>query len=121
MINSYYYYRARVEQGADKTRSQVHHFAGGDLGALLNVSGAGVLKSSKHGAEAQKFLAFLVSKPVQDMIGKSDIDFEYPLAAGVLPNPALKPMDQLQPPDVSIKQLGDDSDAAKLLRQAGLL
>jgi iron(III) transport system substrate-binding protein len=33
----------------------------------------------------------------------------------------LKPMDQLQPPDVSIKQLGDDSDAAKLLRQAGLL
>ena len=55
------------------------------------------------------------------MIGKSDIDFEYPLAAGVAPNPALRPMDQLQPPDVSIKQLGDDSDAAKMLRQAGLL
>jgi iron(III) transport system substrate-binding protein len=121
VINNYYYYRARAEQGADKTRSQIHHFAAGDLGALLNVSGAGVLKSSKHAAEAQQFLAFLVSKPVQDMIGKTDIDFEYPLAAGVAPNPALKPMDQLQPPDVSIKQLGDDSDAAKLLRQAGLL
>ena len=121
VINSYYYYRARVEQGVNKTRSQIHHFAGGDLGALLNVSGAAVLKSSKHATEAQTFLAFLVSKPVQDMIGKSDIDFEYPLAADVLPNPALKPMDQLQPPDVSIKQLGDDSDAAKLLRQAGLL
>ncbi len=121
VINSYYYYRARVEQGADKTRSQVHHFAGGDLGALLNVSGAGVLKSSRHGAEAQQFLAFLVSKPVQDMIARSDVDFEYPLAPGVAANPALKPMDQLQPPDVSIKQLGDDSDAAKLLRQAGLL
>ena len=121
VINNYYYYRARAEQGADKTRSQIHHFAGSDLGALLNVSGAGVLKSSKHGAEAQQFLAFLVSQPMQDMIGKSDIDFEYPLAAGAAPNPALKPMDQLQPPDLSIKQLGDDSDAAKLLRQAGLL
>ncbi len=121
VINSYYYYRASAEQGAGKTRSQIHHFGSGDLGALLNVSGAAVLKSSKHSPEAQKFLAFLVSQPVQDMIGKSDIDFEYPLAAGVAPNPALRPMDQLQPPDVSIKQLGDDSDAAKMLRQAGLL
>ena len=121
VINSYYYYRARVEQGADKTRSQVHHFGGGDLGGLLNVSGAAVLKSSKNAPAAQKFLAFLVSKPVQEMIARSEVDFEYPLAAGVAPNAALKPMDQLQPPDVTIKQLGDDSDAAKLLRQAGLL
>jgi iron(III) transport system substrate-binding protein len=80
-----------------------------------------VLKSSKHTAEAQKFLAFLVSQPVQDMIGKSDVDFEYPLVAGVAANPALKAMDQLQPPTVSISQLGDDSDAARLLRQAGFL
>ena len=121
VINSYYYYRARVEQGADKTRSQIHHFANGDLGALLNVSGAAILKSSKHATDAQKFLAFLVSKPVQEMVAKSDIDFEYPLAGGVQANPALKPMDQLQPPDVSIKQLGDDSNVSRLLRQAGLL
>ncbi len=99
VINSYYYYRARVEQGADKTHSQIHHFAGGDLGALLNVSGAAVLRSSHNPAAAQQFLAFLVSKPVQDMIAKSDIDFEYPLADGVAANPALKPMAELQPPD----------------------
>jgi iron(III) transport system substrate-binding protein len=121
VINSYYYYRVRAEQGADKTHSQIHHFSNGDLGALFNVSGAGVLKSSKHTAEAQKFLAFLVSQPVQDMIGKSDVDFEYPLVAGVAANRALKAMDQLQPPTVSISQLGDDSDAARLLRQAGFL
>ncbi len=30
-------------------------------------------------------------------------------------------MDELQPPEVSIQQLGDDRDAARLLRQAGLL
>ena len=121
VINNYYYYRARAEQGADKTRSQIHHFANGDLGALLNVSGAGVLKSSKNQAAAQRFLAFLVSKPIQQMIASSDIDFEYPLAQGVSPNPALQPMDKLQPPDVTIAQLGDDRDAPVLLRQAGLL
>lgn len=121
VINSYYYYRARVEQGADKTHAQIHHFANADLGALLNVSGAAVLKSSKNAAAAQQFLAFMVSKPVQDMIGKSDIDFEYPLAEGVAANPALKPMTDLQPPAVSVLQLGDDHEAAQMLRQAGLL
>ncbi len=121
VINSYYYYRARVEQGADKVNSQIHHFANGDLGALLNVSGAAVLKSSKNPAAAQQFLAFMVSKPVQEMIAKSDIDFEYPLAEGVAANPALKPMTDLQPPAVTIEQLGDDHDAARMLRQAGLL
>ncbi len=121
VINSYYFYRARVEQGADKTRTQVHHFTGGDVGALLNVSGAAVLKSSKNQDEAQRFLAFMVSRPVQEMLAKSEIDFEYPLVPGVAPNEALKPMDQLQPPALTLKQLGDDQDSARLLRQSGLL
>jgi iron(III) transport system substrate-binding protein len=121
VINSYYYYRARTEQGADKTRSEIHHFSGADVGALLNISGAAVLKSSKNQDAAQRFLAFLVSPAVQEMLAKSDVDFEYPLAPGVAPNPALKPMDQLQPPALTLRQLGDDQDSAKLLRQSGLL
>ena len=121
VINSYYYYRARTEQGADKTRSQIHHFGGGDVGGLLNVSGAAVLKSSRNQDEAQRFLAFMASRPVQEMLAKSDIDFEYPLVPGVPPNAALKPMDQLQPPALTLQQLGDDQDSAKLLRQSGLL
>jgi iron(III) transport system substrate-binding protein len=121
IINNYYWARLRAEEGPQKLHSQIHHFANGDLGALVNVSGAAVLKSSKHPEEAQRFLAFLVSKPVQEMLGKSDIDFEYPLANGLAPNPLLKPFDQLQPPQISMAQLGDDQEAAQLLRQAGLI
>lgn len=121
IINNYYWARLRTEQGADKTRSRIHHFANGDLGGLVNVSGAAILRSSKQPEEAQRFIAFLVSKPVQDMLGKSDIDYEYPLAKGVKPNPLLKPFDQLQPPKVTMAQLGDDQPAAQLLRQAGLI
>ena len=120
VINSYYWARARAETGADKMVSQIHHFTGGDVGALLNISGAGVLKSSKHKDAAEKFLAFLVSKPVQQMIASSDVDFEYPVAA-VPANPLLRPMDQLQPPSLSMAQLGDDQNAAGLLREAGLI
>jgi iron(III) transport system substrate-binding protein len=121
IINNYYWARLRTEEGAAKMKSQIHHFSNGDVGALVNVSGAAVLASSKNPQAAQRFVAFLVSKPVQTMLGKSDIDFEYPLAKGVAPNSLLKPFDQLRPPPVSMAQLGDDQLAAQLLREAGLI
>ena len=121
IVNSYYWARARAEKGADHMTSRIHHFRGGDVGALLNVSGAAVLKSSKQPQAAQQFLAFLVSRPAQSMLARSDASFEYPLAAGVAANPALMPMDQLQPPDLTPAQLGDDRDAAALLREGDLI
>ena len=121
IINSYYFERQRAEEGAGKVHSAIHHFDGGDVGALVNVSGAAVLKASKNPTAAQRFLAFLVSKPVQEMVARTDVDFEYPLAAGVAANKVLKPFDQLQPPALSVVQLGDDRASARLLRRAGLL
>ena len=121
IINSYYWARLRMEKGADKMQSAIHHFAGGDVGGLMNVSGAAVLKSSRNQAAAQKFLAFLVSKPAQEMISKLDITFEYPLVPGVAANAVLKPMAELKPPSLTIKQIGDDHEAGQLLREAGLI
>ena len=121
IANNYYLPRLAVEKGADKMHSAMYYFGHGDVGALVNVSGAGILKSSHQQAEAQKFLAFLVSTPVQTMLASGDVTFEYPLVPGVAANPELKPFDQLQPPKLSIAQLGDDRDAARLLREAGLI
>jgi iron(III) transport system substrate-binding protein len=121
IINNYYWPRLRVEKGAENMKSAIHHFAGGDVGGLMNVSGAAVLKASRNQAAAQKFLAFLVSKSTQEMLSKLDITFEYPLVTGVPANPILKPIGELSPPPLSLKQIGDDRDAAKLLRDAGLI
>lgn len=121
IINNYYWARLYTEQGATNTHSRIHHFGAGDIGALINVSGAAVLKSSKHAPAAQRFLAFLVSVPVQTAIGAGAVDFEYPLAQGVAPNPLLTPFAALHPPPVSMSAIGDDQLAARLLRQAGLL
>ena len=84
-------------------QSAIHHFAGGDVGGVMNVSGAAVLKSSRNQAAAQKFLAFLVSKPAQELVSKLNITFEYPLAAGVAANPMLKPAAELQPPSLTLE------------------
>ncbi len=48
--------------------SKITYFAPHDPGYVLDVSGAAVLKSSKHQAAAQRFLAFLVSKQGQEII-----------------------------------------------------
>ncbi|WP_323120594.1 iron ABC transporter substrate-binding protein [Burkholderia alba] len=121
IINNYYWARLHAELGDKSTRSALFHFGNGDIGGLINISGAAVMKASKHTAEAQKFLAYLVSERAQNLMAKGHISFEYPLHAGVAPDPILKPFDQLSPPSLTLEQLGDDSQAGKLLRQAGLL
>ena len=121
IINNYYWARLHLQLGDGATHSALYHFGHGDVGALVNVSGAAVLKSSKNQATAQQFLAYLVSQRAQELMARSHIDFEYPLRPGVAPDPLLKPFDELHPPALTVEQLGDDSQAAKLLRQAGLL
>nr|WP_322031493.1 iron ABC transporter substrate-binding protein [Paraburkholderia sp. J76] len=121
IINNYYWDRLHAEIGDKKTQSAVAHFADGDVGALVNVSGAAVMKSAHNVDGAQKFLAYLVSDRAQKLMAQDRISFEYPLRPGVASDPINKPFDQLKPPALTIQQLGDDSQAGKLLRQAGLL
>jgi iron(III) transport system substrate-binding protein len=120
LINHYYWYRLKTEDGASGTHSALAEFAPHDDGYLLDVSAAGILKSSKHQAEAQQLLAFLVSADGQGVIEAGD-SFEYPLRPGVAANPELPPFDTYQPKVFSLSQVGDGSTAVKLLQQAQLL
>jgi iron(III) transport system substrate-binding protein len=121
VVNNYYWARLETDLGPQKIASALYHFKHGDIGGLINISGAAVLKSSKNQAAAQKFLAFLVSHQAQVALGQSEVDFEYPLAPGVAPNKLLLPFSALQPPAISVSKLGDDQDAGALLQQAGLI
>jgi iron(III) transport system substrate-binding protein len=127
IVNQYYWYRMRAEIGASRVKAQITHLAPHNPGYVIDVSGAAVLKASKHQAEAQKFLAFLVSKQGQDIIADpgtgpaQSISFEYPLASGVTTKAPETPFSQLQPDPISIAQLGTGSQGIALLRQAGLL
>ena len=71
VLNQYYWYRLEAEIGASAMHSQITHFAPHDPGYVIDVSGAAVLKYSKHQAAAQKFLAFLVSKQGEEIIGRA--------------------------------------------------
>ena len=87
------------------------------------MSGAAILKSSRHQAAAQKFLAYLVSKAGQEIIANpaKSISFEYPIASGVTTLAPEMPFAQLRPYPITVAELGDGAAAIALLKQAGLL
>ena len=120
VINHYYWYRLTAEDGASGTHSALQYFAPGDDGYLLDVSGAAVLKSSKHQAAAQALVAFLVSSAGQQVLANGD-SFEYPVGSGVAANATLPPFSGLQPKEFDLSQIGDGAKAVTLLQQAGLL
>lgn len=120
LLEHYYWYRLKAEVGPAGIHSALHYFTAGDPGGLLAVSGAGVLRSSRHAADAQRFLAYLVSAAGQDVIASSR-SFEYPLATGSASRQPLTPFAQLRPPAVSAVDLGDGKAALAMLQKANLL
>jgi iron(III) transport system substrate-binding protein len=120
IVNQYYWYRLKAEVGASNVHSKIAYFAPHDPGYVVDISGAAILKSSKHQAAAQRFLAFLVSKKGQEIIAHS-ISFEYPIASGVSTVQHETPFQDLQPNSITVNQLGDGATAIRLLHEAGLL
>ncbi|MDH6143491.1 MULTISPECIES: iron ABC transporter substrate-binding protein [Kitasatospora] len=119
VVDHYYWYRLRDEKTPAGTKSALHYFAKGDAGALVDVSGAGVLASSKHQPAAQAFLAYLASTPAQTLIANSQ-SYEYPLVAGVKSKENLPPLDSIGTM-ANVADLGDGKEALQLLQDAGLL
>lgn len=120
VIDQYYWYRLRAQVGASSMHSQLAYFAARDPGYVIDVSGAGILASSKHQAAAQRFVAYLVSKPGQEIIAHSD-SFEYPIGSGATTTEPETPFDQLKPNPINLGQLGTGTTALDLLQEAQLL
>ena len=120
IVNHYYWFEAVAEEGKDNVPSKLHYFGNEDPGALVNISGAGILASSGEQDLAQEFLAYMVSKEGQEAMTHSG-DWEYPLNSAVAPPPGLKPFDSLEPPKVTPADLGDGSAPLELMQEVGLL
>lgn len=120
VINQYYWYRLRAEIGKSNMRSLITYFSPHNPGYVIDVSGAGILKSSTHQRAAQEFLSFLVSRTGQEIISHS-LSYEYPIASGVTTAQSETPFQDLKPYPISISQLGTGSAAIALLNEVQLL
>jgi iron(III) transport system substrate-binding protein len=115
----YYWYKDRAEGGTNSKNVELKFFGNSDPGAFVSISGAGVLKSSKHAADAQKLVRYLTGKDGQQALVDSNA-LEYPVGNGIAPNAALTPLSDLDPPSVDIGQLNGPK-VVLLMQQAGLL
>jgi iron(III) transport system substrate-binding protein len=120
VINQYYWYRLELEIGKKAIHSALYYFSPDDVGAVVNISGAAILKASKHQKNAERLVSFLVSKAGQQIIAGSD-DFEYLVRPDTAPNGALPPLASIGHTSLSVASLGNGELAARLIRQSGLV
>jgi iron(III) transport system substrate-binding protein len=115
----YYWYRDQEESGEVSDNTRLHFFEGGDPGAFVSVSGAGVLAAGDHEDAAQQFVDFLVSPGGQQTIADS-YALEYTLNPEVDLGRGVRGLDDLQPPDVDVSDL-NGPDVVELMQEVGFL
>ena len=120
IIYHYYWYRDQEESGDNSDNTELHYFGDQDPGAFLSLSGAAVLTNGQNDQEAQDFVDFLTGPEGQQVIADS-YALEYPLNPAVqLDRAGVRPLAELQPPDVNVSDL-DSQKVIQLLTDTGFL
>jgi iron(III) transport system substrate-binding protein len=119
VIYHYYWYGDQADGGANSSKTKLAFLGNQDPGAFVSVSGGGVIKSSKHAAEAQQLLAYMTSAEGQKALADSTA-FEYSVGTGVASNAKLKPLAELGAPTVDLNTLNGPKIITEMQR-VGLL
>ena len=119
VIYHYYYFGDQAKTGENSGNVGLHYFRHQDPGAFVSISGAGVLASSQHKEEAERFVKWIAGKGGQSVLRDGD-SFEYAVGVGAASNPALTPLADLQAPVVTPDAL-DSAKVSELMTKAGLL
>lgn len=117
LVNHYYNLRAKEEDPG--VPSENHVFPGGDVGALVIVTGVGVLDTSDQPDEATELVEFLLSEESQRYFAEETK--EYPLVEGVDPVEGLPPIEEVEAPEENLNVLGGDLvGTQELIAQSGI-
>ena len=119
VIYHYYRFADQAKTGENSNNTEFHYFRNQDPGAFVSLSGGGVLASSKHQAQAQAFVKWVVSQGGQDILKTGD-SYEYAVGVGAQSHPKLVPLAELQAPKVEPSRL-NSKKVTDLMTQAGLL
>jgi iron(III) transport system substrate-binding protein len=118
LVNHYYTWEVSEALGRE-INVKNGFFAGGDIGNLINVSGAGVLASSKKYSTAQDLINFLTSSAVQEeFVSKTH---EYSLLDGATAPEGLPALPEIGAPTIDLEALKNVKRTQDLLVKVGLL
>ena len=117
-VNHYYLYRFIAEEGESYPARNYHPRAGGP-GAVILVSGAGILDTSQNKETAERFLEFMLSTVSQQYFAGQT--FEYPVIEGVKTHRLLTLLAEINRPDIDMADMADLEGTLALLRETGVL
>ena len=116
IVNSYYYGRLAKKDPSIPIAIFWPNQATG--GAHVNVSGAGVVASSKNKDEAVKFLEWLSTETAQQIF--AEVNMEYPVNPAVSNNSAVSAWGSFKQNKINLKNAGENQAAAiQLMDRAG--
>ncbi len=121
LVNHYYNHRmaSDAESAGNQHRAANYDLADEDIGSLLIISAATMTTSVDDREAAQSLIAYLLSPSVQRYFTRNT--FEYPLAGGVDPNPALPPLAALSIGSVDFDALGGGFEGSEdIIQKSGI-
>lgn len=118
LVNHYYIWETSESLGRP-VKADVSYFAPGDLGNLINVSGAGIFTTSKKQAAAADLINYLTSAATQNKFVLET--HEYSLISGAPAPEGVPALDQVGAPTVDLNSLVDIKRTQDLLIEVGLL
>lgn len=121
-VNTYYVARlaksSKPEDQAVAAKIGVFFPNQRDRGSHINVSGAGVVKTSRNRDAAIQFLEFLLTQEAQEIFARSN--FEYPVRSGVTIDPVLANFGKFKKDRLSASVIGrNNPEALKIMDRAG--
>ena len=119
IVNHYYIYRHLAAQPSAPIAAFMPDQQEGGMGAIMNVAGVGIVKSTKHLESAKLLVEFLVAQAGQKLF--ADLDKEYPLHAEVKADPALMERKSFRAAQVPLTKLAELREPTlTLIEQVGL-
>jgi iron(III) transport system substrate-binding protein len=121
LVNHYYLYERAKEEGVtvDQLDARHHYFPDGDIGALVNVSGVGVLSHAADDEDVRAFLDYLLSEAGQRYFAEQTS--EYPMIDGIDVVPGLPRLSELSTPsDLDLNDLDSLQETIAMISDSGL-
>jgi iron(III) transport system substrate-binding protein len=119
IVNHYYVYRHLAAQPTAPIAAFMPDQHVGGMGAIMNVAGVGIVKSTKHLESAKLLVEFLVAQAGQKLF--ADLDKEYPLHPEVKADPLLVERNSFRAAQVPLTRLAELREPTlTLIEQVGL-
>lgn len=117
-VNHYYVPRYMEEEG-EEFGARNHYLGQGDPGAVIDVAGVAIHRSTDVPGAAENFVEYLLGAEAQQYFAQET--HEYPVSAGVAAAGDLPPLNSLDPPLIDLSDLGDLQGTLDLLRGSGAI